>query len=379
MNIAIILGGKVFSGAEITTLRFARALPDNWSRVACADPRVAGHAAAFGIGIREWDTTSAADDPLLRASHFISEPEQDNQACLASRDQLARIMDELKPDMVLACMFPVAMLALPVLLKTGIPLVVHHQLMYKDLPDHPIIKPVRRVADHARMIVAASNAVARPLLKSGIENVRVVHAGLPDSYAAGRSGRHAPQTAAVPQMLSVGTWGPVKGLEVLIEAADILHRRGLKFHLNVLGPLDRYSADYGRKIEQMARHGTDLGYVSLLGPRTNPQQFYDRSDMMVVPSTEPDPFPTVTLEAMAYGLPVVASATGGLLEQIVEDETGCLVPAGDAGALAEKCSMLLQNPEIRRSMGAKGRERFERLFRLGGQAKKFVAALEASA
>lgn len=64
-----------------------------------------------------------------------------------------------------------------------------------------------------------------------------------------------------------------------------------------------------------------------------------------------DTFPTTIIEALACGTPVVATAVGGIPEQIIENETGFLVPAGDSSALAERLVRLGESPELARSMG----------------------------
>src|SRR5437879_4065548 len=66
----------------------------------------------------------------------------------------------------------------------------------------------------------------------------------------------------------------------------------------------------------------------------------------------------VGVEAMAVGVPVVASKTGGLTEIIRDQLDGFLVPPGDAGALSSKLDLLLKDSELRRRMGVSGRERF---------------------
>ena len=77
----------------------------------------------------------------------------------------------------------------------------------------------------------------------------------------------------------------------------------------------------------------------------------------VVPSVWPEPFGQVAVEAMACGKPVVASATGGLKDIVVPGETGLLVPAGDVGALRAALARLIDDPELRRRMGAAGQVR----------------------
>lgn len=92
----------------------------------------------------------------------------------------------------------------------------------------------------------------------------------------------------------------------------------------------------------------------------------------VVPSIWADPQPLVTLEAMACGRPVVASAVGGLPDVVVDGETGLLVPPGDVFGLREALRVLLGDPRKRTRMGAAGRVRVRRF-----AASSVIARLEA--
>jgi glycosyltransferase involved in cell wall biosynthesis len=96
------------------------------------------------------------------------------------------------------------------------------------------------------------------------------------------------------------------------------------------------------------------------------------ADVFVAP-TVADNLPYTILEAMACGRPVIASAVGGVPEQVVDGETGLLVPPRDATALGEALITLLRDPDRRRAFGAAGRARAEQLFDI----TDFVAAYEA--
>jgi glycosyltransferase involved in cell wall biosynthesis len=87
-------------------------------------------------------------------------------------------------------------------------------------------------------------------------------------------------------------------------------------------------------------------------------------DIFILPSTQPDPFPTVILEAMSAGIPVIATAHGGPLEMVVDGETGLLVPPGDPAALAAAIELLLLDAPKRKAMGDAGRRRIENEFAL---------------
>ena len=84
---------------------------------------------------------------------------------------------------------------------------------------------------------------------------------------------------------------------------------------------------------------------------------WQQSMLAVVPSVVPDSCPTVTIEAMAVGRAVVGSRIGGLTDQVIEGETGVLVPPNDAGALRDALARLLTHPSLRAEMGEAGTEK----------------------
>jgi glycosyltransferase involved in cell wall biosynthesis len=96
-------------------------------------------------------------------------------------------------------------------------------------------------------------------------------------------------------------------------------------------------------------------------PHTQVMAAWAHCAVGVVPSIWPEPQPVVTFEAMACGRPVVASATGGLIEAVIDGETGLLVPPGDVSALREALRRLLSDPALRKRMGEAAR-RHARLF-----------------
>ena len=85
-------------------------------------------------------------------------------------------------------------------------------------------------------------------------------------------------------------------------------------------------------------------------------------DILVLPSIDSEDFPNVTLEAMQLGKAVVASALAGTPEQILQDETGLLVEPGNPEALAKALGRLIERPEWSKCLGAKGQERFFKMF-----------------
>lgn len=84
-------------------------------------------------------------------------------------------------------------------------------------------------------------------------------------------------------------------------------------------------------------------------------------------------FPRSILEAMRAGLPVVSSAVGGIAESVKDGENGFIVEPGDAEGLRQRLTQLLADPDLRRGMGQRGRERYERHFTLADTVEKTLA------
>ncbi len=96
-------------------------------------------------------------------------------------------------------------------------------------------------------------------------------------------------------------------------------------------------------------------------------------DIFVLPSTLPDPLPTVVLEAMAAGKPVVSNAHGGTMEMVADGVTGLLVKPGQPQAMAAAVLQLIHHPDTRAAMGQNGRLRLAAHFTLDQFIEKWTA------
>jgi sugar transferase (PEP-CTERM/EpsH1 system associated) len=157
-----------------------------------------------------------------------------------------------------------------------------------------------------------------------------------------------------PQSIVVGTVGrldPVKDHLTLLEAFARLSDpvRNLELVIAGEGPL-RVTLE--RRIEKLEL----TGRVHLLGHRNDVPAVLREIDLFVLPSLAEGMSNTV-LEAMATGLPVVATRTGGTPELVVHGVTGTLVPVGDAAALAAALEVYRREPHLRELHGKAGRQR----------------------
>jgi len=111
--------------------------------------------------------------------------------------------------------------------------------------------------------------------------------------------------------------------------------------------------------------------VELLGTRSDVDELLAGADLFVL-SSRSEGLPMSVLEAMAAGLPVVASAVGGVPELVRDGETGALVPPGDSAALAQAIRRIACDPALRDRLGESGRQRVEREFSIAGCRREHV-------
>jgi glycosyltransferase involved in cell wall biosynthesis len=147
-----------------------------------------------------------------------------------------------------------------------------------------------------------------------------------------------------------------KGLDRLLDAApEVLARRpDVRFAIVGDGPL---LSSHRRRAEEL-----ELGSSIIFQPFVPPSARYLRAlDLFVLPSRW-EAFPIAVLEAMACGIPQVATDVGGTPEAVEHGETGLLVPPGDPAALARAAAELVHDPERRARMAEAGRQRHASLF-----------------
>jgi glycosyltransferase involved in cell wall biosynthesis len=167
----------------------------------------------------------------------------------------------------------------------------------------------------------------------------------------------APLERVVPRLISVGRLAAPKDWSTLLSALAGLEPAAFAEAVIVGDGPERERVE-----DELARRSLD-GRLRLLGERHDVPRLLAHADVFVLASHS-EGLPLSVIEAMAAGLPVVASDVGGLRELVRDGETGTLVSPGDPTALADALRPLLADRALRRRLGWAGRERAKELFDL---------------
>lgn len=178
------------------------------------------------------------------------------------------------------------------------------------------------------------------------ERIETLHSFIPDGlYEAGwEAGRPGFLPAHDGYLLYVGQLSRHKGVEILLRAYQ---RLSSPPPLVLLGTPHPSTPDPAHLPAGVTMR-TNVEHASVIAAMV-------RAACVVIPSVWPDPLPMTVSEAQNCGVPVVASAVGGIPEQVLDGETGWLVPAGDERALADRLAEVLAAGERNKTMGEAGR------------------------
>jgi glycosyltransferase involved in cell wall biosynthesis len=174
---------------------------------------------------------------------------------------------------------------------------------------------------------------------------------------------------------------PKKGHRILLEACALLSQRGIKGLQCLIigdGPCEK---EIRRQITETGLEGV----VQLVGrlPHGDVMDMYQRgeADLVVLPSLvaadgQKEGIPVALMEAMAYGIPVVSTTTGGIPE-LLHGGAGVLVPPASPPDLAEAIGRLINDRDLRVAVGAQGRARVREQFDVVLQAQTLVRMIQA--
>ena len=236
---------------------------------------------------------------------------------------------------------------------------------------HRLLGPVIRWLWRSAAAVVANSAGLRDLARRGAptQPVRVIPNGV-DAHTFHPPAENERAPGAPVRLLFVGRVVFQKGLDVLLRALAALPPE-LAWELEIIGDGEQRAA--------LTAEAARLGFaerITFAGwcERAQIAERYRAADVFVFPSRD-EGMPNVVLEAMASGLPIVATAIAGSEELVREGENGHLVPTEDAAALAAALAHLLAAPERCRALGRASRAIVEREYTWACVAAAYLAMI----
>jgi glycosyltransferase involved in cell wall biosynthesis len=221
----------------------------------------------------------------------------------------------------------------------------------------------RLAAPLATRIITVSEFDRRLALASGFSVGRLVtvHNGMPDIDPALRGD---PSRSPV-RLVMVARFEPQKDHVTLFHALAGLMHEPWRLDLIGDGPLQSEAKALSQRLGLAER-------IQFWGQRNDVDVRLSEAQVALL-ITNWEGFPRSILEAMRAGLPVIASAVGGTAESVRDGETGFTVPQADVEGLRRRLKQLLDNPELRATMGANARRLYERNFTLTHTVEKTLA------
>lgn len=325
----------------------------------------------------ELDAAAAEDDVRAVAIPMARElsPVADLRALVALR----RLMREVKPHITNVSTTKAGLIGGLAARLGGVPIRVYvlRGIRYETVGGVRgwLMKVAERIAcGSAHRLVCVSESVRKRLELDGLLTAQtscVLASGSSNGVDASRFASNGERSAHAkrlrhelgippdaPVVGYVGRFTRDKGLHELLAAHELLKKTITGARLLVVGGNETGDPLPAEAHEQLRSDRSIIctGYVDDAAP------YYHVMDLLALPSHR-EGFPNTVLEAYAAGKPVVATRATGVIDAVMEEGTGLLVPVGDVRALAEAIDLLLKSPETRHDMGEAGRRWVARDFR----------------
>lgn len=220
--------------------------------------------------------------------------------------------------------------------------------------------------------IFVSEALRRDWLKvvPALKNTHVVHNGANESFFHPATFERSIESL-IPSVLFVGRLHPEKGVHVLLDAIDLLNKKGVPVNCRIVGSSfsgNSTPTSYVKSLQQRAPKN-----VEFVGHRSAKEisDEFRSADIFCCPSIWQEPFGKVNIEAMACSVPVVATRVGGIPE--IASEGGVLLVEPDSVIdLANALQQLIENPELRAALAEQGLRSFLSRFKWSAILNKYA-------
>ena len=283
-------------------------------------------------------------------SKLINENDKILQIVKGNSEKIRNVIQEFRPELCLSGNIDfLSHMVFEPLLEKGIP-VIHH--VGNDSPGYAVSDTPRSDLYH---LAAASRWVRNVILREGypLKKISVVYPGalVKEFKMHILPGQDKLRIAYASIVL------PYKGPQILIEALSRVHDRGVDFSCSLAGTsTDERFVDQLKKSIVASGMEDKIDFAGFL-PREKLKEFFARHNVLAFPSVFQEPFGISQVEAMAAGLTVVSSGTGGAKEIIEHGKSGLIFESENSESLARELLWLSENPEKWREIAREGQKR----------------------
>lgn len=260
-----------------------------------------------------------------------------------------------------------------------LPTVLRYHVQYCPFRN-PVIRRVLRQSVDVRCV--PSRAMAALLSTNGIPTDEVIpngidpeeFAALPDRFGADPTATNQPKA---PSITVAGRLTPDKGAFQALEAVRLLRDRGIDCRLVLLGGAQGQDQHFDRRVCRLRLEDRVI-YKGWLGG-SDLVAAYRASSIILVPSVYLDNYPTVVLEAMALGKPLVVTAFGGAREAVEAAGCGFVVSPFDVPRMADYLERLINQPELAQRLGLAGRRAVQGSLHIDRSVDRYLELMQSHA
>jgi glycosyltransferase involved in cell wall biosynthesis len=340
-NIVIVCAAGMVSGKEIITLQLLRTLKDRGHHcyVITSDwgsPDFKERLNSIGVGfsnIRLGFVSKTLSWPAIRMTL-----DQARYIPGMLRDY-RRIIKKQDPDLIIHTNFHHLFVLYPVVDKKRLNIYWSHEFSGTSSFYRRLFSLFNK---KITWFVGVSDAIGRSL-KALVPNEKVVV--IRNGINAPRDFRRKADRKPYPVIGIVGQVTDHKGHTVLLNALKDFRSWKYKPTIEIIGKGDDI---YLGELHQLAKDLSLTEIISWRGFVSDPNEIYGGLDFIVVPTRQPDPYPTVIMEAAFRGIPAIVSDSGGLPEMVVPGVTGVMFSTGDPSSLASRLSDLPSEQEYQK-------------------------------
>jgi glycosyltransferase involved in cell wall biosynthesis len=362
LRVLHLLSSSAFHGAESMTVEL------------CRSSAVAG----VECHLLSFDNRGRGDFEAARRLEgvcaSVSVTRADRQYDRVAVESIRRIVEEARIDILHSHKYKTTFHALLARRTLEVALITtHHNWIDESLTDRLYGMIDRQMTRFVDVAVGVSEKVVGQLRATvAADRIRLIANGVDtDRFHPSADRAEARRRLGIREGIVAGFVGrltPKKGVQDLLAAVATMHAVARPFLL-IVG-----DGEYRQQLESQASALGLSGSYLFAGNRSNVRDYYDAMDLLVLPSYE-EGFPMVVLEALAVGIPVLASKVGDIPKMLVHGENGWLIEAGNRHALLETLCAACQSNDLQ-VMGRAGRSRVEAAFSARHMALQYREAYE---